>query len=128
MGFKSTNKQTSQSNNSLPFKVGGLIFDSQEDYMMFKNIDRNIKDTITLVKDGSIDLTKVFNNVKPINVKECYYDASEEMDGLFGNATDLLCYEGTRLVTEYIVGCCFFDKINVIRYSDSDSDSDSDYL
>ena len=125
MGFKSK-KQTSQSNNCNPFKVGGLIFDSEEDYLLFKNIDKNINDTVTSVKDGSIDLTEVFNNVKTINVKECYDEAIEELDGLFENATGLLCYEGTRLVTEYKVGCCFFDKVNVIRYSDSDSDSDSD--
>ena len=128
MGFKSINKQTSQSNNCNPFKVGGLIFDSQEDYLLFKNIDRNINDTVKSVKDGRIDLTEVFNNVKTINVKECYDEAREELDGLFENATGLLCYEGTRLVTEYKVGCCFFDKVNVIRYCDSDSDSDSDYL
>ena len=128
MGFKSKNKQTSQSNNCNPFKVGGLIFDSEEDYLLFKNIDRNINDTLTSVKNGSIDLKEVFNNVKPINVKECYYEAREELDGLFENATGLLCYEGTRLVTEYKVGCCFFDKVNVIRYSDSDSDSDSYYF
>ena len=120
MGFKSINKQTTQSNNCNQFKVGGLIFDSQEDYLLFKNIDKNINDTVKSVKDGSIDLTKVFNNVKPINVKECYYDAREELDGLFINATGLLCYEGTTLVTEYKVACCFFDKINVIRFSDSD--------
>ena len=124
MGFKSKNIEKMRLNNCNPFKVGGLIFDSEEDYLLFKNIDRNIDDTVKSVKNGSIYLKEVFNNVKPINVKECYYDASEEMDGLFGNATDLLCYEGTRLVNEYMVGCCFFDKINVIRYSDSDSDSD----
>ena len=128
MGFKSINKQTSQSNNCNPFKVGGLLFDSEEDYLLFKNIDKNINDTVTSVKDGSIDLTEVFNNVKTINVKECYDEAIEELDGLFENATGLLCYEGTRLVTEYKVGCCFFDKVNVIRYSDSDSDSDSYYF
>ena len=128
MGFKSINKQTSQSNNCNPFKVGGLIFDSQEDYLLFKNIDRNINDTVKSVKDGRIDLTEVFNNVKTINVKECYDEAREELDGLFENATGLLCYEGTRLVNEYKVACCFFDKVNVIRYCDSDSDSDSDYL
>ena len=127
MGFKSK-KQTSQSNNCNPFKVGGLIYDSEEDYLLFKNIDKNINDTVTSVKDGSIDLTEVFNNVKTINVKECYDEAIEELDGLFENATGLLCYEGTRLVTEYKVGCCFFDKVNVIRYSDSDSDSDSYYF
>ena len=120
MGFKSINKQTSQSNNCNPFKVGGLIFDSKEDYLLFKNIDKNINDTVKSVKDGSIDLTEVFNNVKPINVKECYYDAREEMDGLFVNATRLLSLEDTRFVNEYKVGCCFFDKFNVIEYCDSD--------
>ena len=126
MGFKSKNNQTSQSNNCNPFKVGGLIFDSEEDYQILKNIDSNIKQTVKSVEDGIIDLNEVFNNVKTINVKEIYYDAIEEMDGLFKNATGLLCYEGTIFVTDYKVGCCFFDKINLIEYCDSDSDSDSD--
>ena len=122
MGFKSKNIETTQSNNCNPFKVGGLIFDSEEDYLIFKNIDKNITQIVKSVKDGIIDLNEVFNNVKTINVEESYYDAREEMDGLFKNATDLLCYEGTRLVTDYKVGCCFFDKINVIEYCDSDDD------
>ena len=114
MGFKSTNKQTSQSNNCNTFKVGGLLFDSKEDYLLFKNIDKNINDTVKSVKDGSIDLKDIFNNVKSINVKECYDGAMEELDGLFENATGLLCFEGTRFVTDYKVGCIFFSKINVI--------------
>ena len=122
MGFKSTKKQTSQSNNCIPFNVGGLIFDSKEDYLLFKNIDKNIRDTVKSVKDGRIDLTEVFNNVKTINVEEMYYNAREEMDGLFANATGLLCYEGTIFHTTYKVGCCFFDKINVISFDDSDDD------
>ena len=122
MGFKSKSIETTQSNNCNPFKVGGLIFDSEEDYLIFKNIDKNITQIVKSVKDGIIDLNEVFNNVKTINVEESYYDAREEMDGLFKNATDLLCYEGTRLVTDYKVGCCFFDKINVIEYCDSDDD------
>ena len=122
MGFKSKSIETTQSNNCNPFKVGGLIFDSEEDYLIFKNIDRNITQIVKSVEDGIIDLNEVFNNVKTINVEEIYYDAREEMDGLFKNATDLLCYEGTRLVTDYKVGCCFFDKINVIEYCDSDDD------
>ena len=122
MGFKSINKQTSQSNNCNPFKVGGLLFDSEEDYLLFKNIDKNIRDTVKSVEDGSIDLKDVFNNVKKINVEEMYYNASEEMDGLFENATGLLCYEGTSFVITYKVGCCFFDKINVISFDDSDDD------
>ena len=126
MGFKSKSKETSQSNICNPFKVGGLIFDSEEDYLILKNIDSNINQIVKSVEDGSIDLKDVFNNVKTINVEESYYDAREEMDGLFINATYLLCYDDTRFETDYKVGCCFFRKINIIEYCDSDSDSDDE--
>ena len=115
MGFKSINKQTNQSNNCNTFKVGGLIFDSQKDYLILKNIDKNINNIVHLVKNGSLDLEDVFKHIKNISVKECYYEAREELDGLFENVTGLLRYEGTRFVIEYKVGCCFFDKFNVIR-------------
>ena len=120
MGFKTKSKETSQTNICNPFKVGGLIFDSEDGYQFFKDIDRNITQTVKSVEDGSIDLKEFFNKVKKINVKESYYDAGEETDGLFKNATQLLCYEGTRFDTDYKVGCCFFDKINIIEYCDSD--------
>ena len=121
MGYKSKSKQI---NNN--FKIRGLIFDSDEDYNILKNIDNNIDNLVKLVNDGSIDITEVFKNIKKINVKECYYEAREELDGLFINATSLLMYEGTRFQNDFKVGCCFFDKINVKEYCDSDSDSDSD--
>ena len=122
MGFKTKSKETSQTNICNHFKVGGLIFDSEDDYQLLKDIDRNIKQTVESVEDGSIDLKEFFNKINRINVKESYYDAREEMYGLFKNATHLLCYEGTRFVTDYKVGCCFFDKINIIEYCDSDDD------
>ena len=122
MGFKSKSKETSQSNIYNQFKVGGLIFDSEDDYLLFKDIDRNISQTVKSVEDGSIDLKDFFNKINRINVKESYYDAREEMDGLFQNATGLLCYEGTRFDNNYKVGCCFFNKINIIEYCDSDDD------
>ena len=93
MGFKSKIIETSQINNCNRFKVGGLIFDSEEDYLILKNIDSNSNQIVKSVEDGSIDLKDVFKNVKTINVEESYYDAREEMDGLFKNATGLLCYE-----------------------------------
>ena len=120
MGFKSNIKEKSQTNICNPFKIEGLIFDSVNDYQLFDDIDRNIKQTVKSVEDGSIDLKDFFNKINRINVKESYYDAREEMDGLFKNATDLLCYEGTRFDTYYKVGCCFFAKINIIEYCDSD--------
>ena len=122
MGFKSKNNQTSQSNICKRFRVRGLIFDSEEDYQILKNIDSNIKQTVISVNDGSIDLKDVFNNVKTFNVEESYFDTREELDILFKNATDLLCYEDTRFVNEYKV--CFFDKINVIEYFDTENNSD----
>ena len=126
MGFKSKNNQ---SNICKRFRVSGLIFDSEEDYQILKNIDSNIKQTVKSVNDGIIDLKDVLNNVKTFNVEESYFDTIEELDNLFKNATELLCYEGTRFVNDYKVGCCFFDKINVIKYFDSDCDGDdSDYF
>ena len=121
MGFKSKNNQ---SNICKQFIVRGLIFDSEEDYQILKNIDSNIKQTVELVNDGIIDLKDVFNNVKSFNVEESYFDTREELDGLFKNATELLCYEGTRFQNDYKVGCCFFDKINVIKYYDTENNSD----
>ena len=118
MGFKSKSKQSVQSNNCNPFKVGGLIFESEDDYKLFKHLDRNIAEIIKTVNDGIIELKDAFNNIKSINVKESYYDAREEMDGMFENATKLLCYEGTRFHIDYKVGCRFFDKIRIINYSD----------
>ena len=127
MGFKSKSKETSKTNTCKPFKVGGLLFDSEDDYQLFKHIDRNITQTVKSVEDGSIELKDVFANIKNINVTETYDEAREEMDGLFLHATELLCYEGSRFHTDYQVGCCFFDKINIKEYrNDSDSDSDSD--
>ena len=114
MGFKSKNNQ---SNICKGFKVGGLIFDSEEDYKILKNIDININQTVRLVKDGFIDLNNVFNNIKTINVEETYPDAREELDNLFKNATELLIYEDT---IDYKVSCCFFKKFNIIVYPDID--------
>ena len=125
MGFKSNKNQ---SNICKKFRIRGLIFDSEEEYQILKNIDNNIEQTVRWVNEGIIDLKDVFNNVKTINVEEGYFNTREELDYLFKNATELLCYEGTRFVNNYKVGCCFFDKINVIKYFDSDNDSDDDYF
>ena len=126
MGFKTKNNIINQSNINKPFQVGGLIFDSEADYKLFEEIDNNISLIVKSVENGNIHLDEVFNNVKNINVKETYYNAAEELEGLFDNATGLLCYGGTRFTTDYKVGCCFFNKINTIKYCDSDSNSDSE--
>ena len=108
------------------FHIGGLIFDSEEEFNLFKNIDSNINQTVREIEDERITMEEFFNKIKKINVTETYYDANEELDKLFLNATKLLCYRGTRFITDYKVASCFFDKINVIKFNESDSDSDSD--
>ena len=120
MLLKSKDIETSQSNNCNTFKVGGLLFDSEEDYLIFKNIDKNIYQTVKSVENGSIDINEVFNNVKTIKVKEIYFHAIEDMEDLFRNSFTLLDYKDTRFETDYKVGRCFFDKIQIIKYSESD--------
>ena len=130
MGFKSLTNQKHlliNSNISNNYEIGGLIFDSSDDYFYLKNIDINIKSTSKLIEDGCFSLEDFFNKIKIINVRESYYDAREELYGLFKNSTDLLCYEDTRFVNDYEVGRCFFSKINIISYDDSYDDSD-DYI
>ena len=119
MGFKSKSRLSSQSNhsnqsNNIPFKVGGLIFDCEDDFKVFQNIDKNIGEAV----NSDIFDDDYFSNVKSINVTETYPDAAEEMDGLFGNATMLLVYENTRFHSDYKIGCSFFKKINVIEFDE----------
>ena len=123
MGIKSlTNHKHLLKNNNNNYKKGGLIFDSKEDYLLLKNLDNSIKSHVKLIKDNCFDMEEFFNRFKKVNVTETYVDAREELDSLFNNATNLLCYEGTRYNNEYKFACCFFDKINVIEYLDSDDD------
>ena len=111
MGFKSKSQK---------YKLGGIIFDSEEDYLILKNLDKNINETVKLVNDGKIDLKDVFKDIKKIKVEECYYNAEDELDKIFFNATSLLEFEGTRFINESEVGYKFFEKINVIEFNDSD--------
>ena len=125
MGFKklsSNHKHLSNNNCYNNYKIGGLIFDSREDYNMLKNLDVNLKSHVELIKDDCYDMEEFFNRFEKVNVTETYYGAKEELDGLFENATDLIQYEDARYITEYKVGCCFFDKIRVLEYCDSDID------
>ena len=111
MGFKSKSQQSN-------FEIYGLIFDCEEDYLLFKNLDKNINETAKLVNDGILDIDDVFKDIKNITVKECYYDACDELDRLFLNAVSLLVSKHPRFENDYKVGCKFFDKIKVIEYEE----------
>ena len=119
MGF--VKRQKNISNNSKYFKINGLIFESEEDYKILKNIDKNINDIVELVKNDKLDIKEVFKNLKVTNVEETYPDACDELDSLFLNATSLLIYEGIPYSIEYEVACKFFDKIYIIDFDNSDN-------
>ena len=106
MGFKTKSKG---------YQIGGLIFDSEEDYKSLKRVDNNIFNIVKLVKNSSADLENIFNNIKPINVIETYPDAYDEIDGVYVNATSLLIYENDPSSIEYKVACKFFLRINLKR-------------
>ena len=122
MGFKSQNKQSNNTtySNNTSFKIGGLIFESVDDYLIFKNLEKNINLTVDLVNNGLININDIYKNINPINVKEDYPEASEELEVLFEKVIELLCYEGTIYDNDCKVARCFLRKINIIRYDDSD--------
>ena len=110
------------------FIVNGLEFDSENDYFRFVDLDKYISDVVGYVKDGKVNLEEFFNQRPRINVRELYPDASEELDTLFENATRLLCFEGTRFNLDYEVGAKFFDKINIIPFSEDEVDDIDDLV
>ena len=116
MGF--IKRQKNISNKSNYFKFNGLIFESEEDYKILKNIDKNIKNIVKLVKKDKIDIEEVFTNLKVTKVEETYPDACDELDRLFKNATSLLFYEGMADSIEYKVACKFLNKISIIEYEE----------
>ena len=124
MGFKSKSILSDKSNqfkssNNIPFKLGGLMFDCEEDYIFLKKIDENILHKVDLVNKGTIDFNDSFFNIKSINVIETYPDAADEMDYLFQNVMNLLLDDDvTRFYNEYNIGRWFFSLINVITYDD----------
>ena len=99
-------------------QVGGLIFSNKRDYEFFKKVDEKIFNIVHNLKkeeDGISTLEELFDRIYEIEVTETYEGASEEMDGLFPNATELLCFESCpRLDLEYKTACLFFEKFNYI--------------
>lgn len=108
--------------------VNGLEFDSENDYFRFVDLDKYISDVVGYVKDGKVNLEEFFNQRPRINVRELYPDAREELDTLFENATRLLFFEGTRFNLDYEVGAKFFDKINIIPFSEDEVDDIDDLV
>lgn len=122
MGIKSKSKatnQTRQANISTTVQVEGLLFDSEDDFWLFKGIDENLEEIIKSVEEGEIEAKDYFNRFKTINVKETYHGAEVELDKLFKNVTRLLSYDDIeKFEAEFSVCLNFYKKINIIEYGD----------
>ena len=106
MGLKSLSQS-----NTTQYKVGGLIFSSKERYQDLEEIDNGVRNILSGFKSLE-ELPPFFNKIKPIKIFGTYPYAGEEMDGLFPNITQLLCYEGVEsLILDYKFGCMFFSKL-----------------
>lgn len=103
MGFKS------KSQNNQQFKVGGLTFPSKNRYNFFRDLDDDINDIVQMPFD---EVQEFFSHISPIDVIETYPDAREQVDDLFENSTDLLCFEcSERCQLEYKTALFFFSKV-----------------
>ena len=107
MGFKRKQDKS--------FQLGGLIFDSEENYRKLKLNDFNFFD---IVKKSSDDIENIFKNIETLNVTETYPDAYDEIYGLFPNATSFLPYEGDPSCEEYKISVKFFKNIKVKHFID----------
>ena len=110
MGFKSSSQR-----NITQYKVGGLIFPSEESYRELKKMDDNV-DNILSNLDNKEKLQEFFDKIEPIEVIETYPDAMEEANGLFSNITYLLCFEDSEnLQFQYDFACMFYSKLKFIE-------------
>ena len=59
--------------DKIPFVVGNLIFESEEEYEIFKHIDDNISIVDECIEDGLISAYAYFNLIRDINVKQTFW-------------------------------------------------------
>ena len=112
MGFKSAIQG---------YKVNGLTFPSKEDFYKLKHIDEICHELINLGKDYNnsweIDPSDYFNNLPKVKVIETYPYASEELEGLFENATECLMFEDNETSSYHIklykAANKFFERIKI---------------
>ena len=99
-----------------PYKVGGLIFPSKDRYIDLKGIDIGVDIILSDLGDDKEDLQEFFDKIRPIEVIKTYPEASEEMDCLFPNITQLLSYEfygrSNKLKKSYKFAYMFFSKFS----------------
>ena len=101
--------------DKVPFQVGNLIFESEEEYVIFKHIDDNISIVDECIEDGLISAYAYFNLIRDINVKQTFWGGWQELYELFPNVAELICIADDEMYDNNLneIGSRFFHKIHV---------------
>ena len=101
--------------DKVPFEVGNLIFDSKDQYDIFKHIDDNINIIDECIEDGLISAHVYFNLIRDINVRQTFWGGWQELYELFPNAADLIYIADDEMYDNNLneLGSRFFHKIHV---------------
>ena len=99
--------------DKIPFEVGNLIFDSKEEYEIFKHIDDNIRIVDKCIQDGLISADAYFNSIININVKQTFWGGRQELYELFPNVAELIYIVDDEMYdrNNNEIGSRFFNKI-----------------
>ena len=101
--------------DKVPFEVGNLIFESEEEYVIFKHIDDNIRIVDECIEDGLISAYAYFSLIRDINVKQTFRGGWQELYELFPNAADLIYIVDDEMFdrNDNEIGSRFFHKIHI---------------
>ena len=99
--------------DKVPFEVGNLIFESKEEYEIFKHIDDNIRIVDKCIEDGLILADAYFYSIININVKQTFWGGWQELYELFPNAAELIYIVDDEMFdrNDNEIGSRFFNKI-----------------
>lgn len=101
--------------DKVPFKVGNLIFESREEYDLFKYIDDNISIVDKCIEDGLISPVSYFYSIINISVRQTFWGGEQELYELFPNAADFIYIVEDEMYdrNDNEIGSRFFNKIHI---------------
>ena len=102
--------------DKVPFKVGNLIFESREDYELYKYIDDNISIVDKCIEDDLISASHYFSLIEDIRVIQTFWSGEQELYELFPNAADLIFFVDDDMYDSNVneIGSFFFHKIHLM--------------
>ena len=104
-------KDNRKNKDRIPYRIGGLIFRSEDDYKLLKYIDDNVRVLEKCMEEGLTNYAYYFCSIQPIKIIQTNSGWREELIGLFPNVSDLAYYDkddNLEDINEYKIGTSFF--------------------